>query len=40
MIENFFARIKEFLVVVAHYNKTDESFAAAIHLVVGVVAAT
>ena len=39
-IENFFARIKEFRAVVTRYDKTDESFAAAIHLVAGVVAAT
>ena len=39
-IENFFARIKEFRAVANRYDKTDESFAAAIHLVAGVVAAT
>ncbi len=39
-IENFFARIKEFRAVATRYDKTDESFAAAIHLVAGVIAAT
>ena len=39
-IENFFARIKEFRAIATRYDKTDESFAAAIHLVSGVVAAT
>ena len=39
-IENFLARIKKFRAVATRYDKTDESFAAAIHLVVGVVSAT
>ena len=39
-IENFFARIKEFRAVATRYDKTGESFAAAIHLVAGVIAAT
>ena len=39
-IENFFARIKEFRAVATRYDKTDESFAAGIYLVAGVVAAT
>ena len=39
-IENFFARIKEFPAVATRCDRTDESFAAAIHLVAGVVAAT
>ena len=39
-IENFFARIREFRAVATRYDKTDTSFAAAIHLVSGVVAAT
>ncbi len=39
-IGNFFARIKEFRAIATRYDKTDESFAAAIHLVSGVVAAT
>ena len=39
-IENFFARIKEFRAVATRYDRIDESFAAAIHLVAGVVAAT
>ncbi len=39
-IENFFARIKEFRAIATRYDKTEASFAAAIHLVSGVVAAT
>ena len=39
-VENFFARIKEFRPVATRYDKTDESFAAGIHLVAGVIAAT
>ncbi len=38
-IENVFARIREFRAVATRYDKTDASFAAAIHLVSGVVAA-
>ncbi len=39
-IENVFARIREFRAVATRHDKTDTSFAAAIHLVSGVVAAT
>ncbi len=39
-IENFFAKNKEFRSIATRYDKTDKSFAAAIHLVAGVVAAT
>ena len=39
LIENFFAKIKEFRAVATRYDKTDESFAAAIHLAAGVIAA-
>ncbi len=39
-IENVFARIKEFRAIATREGKTDASFAAAIHLVSGVVAAT
>ncbi len=39
-IKNFVARIKEFRAVATRCDKTDGSFAAAIHLVAGVVAAT
>ena len=39
-VENFFAKIKEFRAVATRYDKTDESFAAAIHLAAGVIAAT
>ncbi len=37
---NVFARIKEFRSIATRYDKPGESFAAAIHLVSGVVAAT
>ena len=39
MVENFFSKIKEFRAIATRYDKTDESFAAGIHLVAGVVAA-
>ncbi|MCE2522750.1 MAG: transposase [Rhodobacteraceae bacterium] len=39
-IKNFFARIKEFRAMATRYDKTGGSFAAAISLVAGVVAAT
>ena len=39
LVENFFAKIKEFRAIATRYDKTDESFAAGIHLVAGVVAA-
>ena len=39
-IENFFSKIKEFRAIATRYDKTDASFAAAICLVSGVVAAT
>ncbi len=39
LVENFFAKIKEFRAIVTRYDKTDASFAAGIHLVAGVVAA-
>ena len=39
-VENFFAKIKEFRSVATRYDKTDESFAAAVHLAAGVIAAT
>ncbi len=39
-IENVFARIREFRAVATRCDKTEASFAAAIHLVSGVVAAT
>lgn len=39
LIENFFAKIKEFRAVATRYDKTDESFAAMIHLAAGVIAA-
>ncbi len=39
-IENFFARIREFRAIATRYDKPGESFAAAIWLVAGVIAAT
>ena len=33
LIENFFQRIKEFRRIATRYDKTDASFAAALHLV-------
>ena len=39
LVENFFAKIKEFRAIATRYDKTDESFAAGIHLVAGVAAA-
>ena len=39
-IKNFFAKTNEFRAVTTRYDKTDESFPTAIHLVAGVVAAT
>ena len=39
-IGNLFARIEEFRAVAARYDRTDESFAAAVHPVAGAVAAT
>ncbi|MDE0347123.1 MAG: transposase, partial [Boseongicola sp.] len=39
-VENLFARIKEFRAVAMRNDKCEESFAAGIHLVAGVIAAT
>ena len=39
LVENVFEKIKEFRAIATRYDKTDESFAARIHLVAGVVAA-
>ena len=38
-IQNFFPRIRAFRAAAMQCDKTDESFAAGIHLVAGVVAA-
>ena len=38
-VENFFAKIKEFRSIATRYDKTDVSYAAAIHLAAGVIAA-
>ena len=33
LVENFFRKLKEFRRIATRYDKTDTSFAAAIHLV-------
>ena len=38
LIENTFAKLKEFRAVATRYDKTDTSYAAAIHLAAAVVA--
>ncbi len=37
LIENFFCKIKEFRRIATRYDKTDASFAAAIHLAAAVL---
>ncbi len=38
LVENFFEKIKEFRRIATRYDKTDTSFAAAIHLVASFLA--
>ena len=38
LVENFFQRIKEFRRIATRYDKTDESYAASIHLVAAFLA--
>jgi transposase len=38
LIENYFQRLKEFRRIATRYDKTDTSFAAALHLVATVIA--
>ena len=38
-IDSFFSKIKEFRAVATRYDKMDQSFAAAAHLVSGMIAA-
>ena len=38
-VENFLSKIKEFRAIATRYDKTDVSYAAAIHLAAGVIAA-
>lgn len=38
LVENFFQKIKEFRRIATRYDKTDTSFAAAIHLVAAFLA--
>jgi transposase len=37
LVENFFAKIKEFRGIATRYDKTDTSFAANINLVAGII---
>ena len=39
LIENFFGKLKEFKRITMRADKTDQSFAAMIHLVVAVITA-
>jgi transposase len=39
LIENVFAKLKEFRAVATRYDKTDESFRACIHLAAAIIAA-
>jgi transposase len=38
LIENYFQRLKEFRRIATRYDKTDTSFAAALHLIATVIA--
>jgi transposase len=38
LVENFFGNLKEFRRIATRYDKTDTSFAAAIHFVASVLA--
>ena len=38
LIENFFAKLKEFRGIATRYDKTDRSYAANIHLVAAIIA--
>jgi transposase len=38
LIENFFAKLKEFRAVATRYDKTDDSFRATIHLAAAIIA--
>ena len=39
LIENFFAKLKEFRAIATRYEKTDDSFRANIHLAAAIIAA-
>jgi transposase len=39
LVENFFAKLKEFRAIASRYDKTDESFRANIHLAAAIIAA-
>ena len=38
LIENFFAKLKEFRAIATRYDKTDTSFGANIHLATAIIA--
>ena len=38
LIENFFAKLKQFRGIATRYDKTDISFAASIHLAAAIIA--
>jgi|TARA_B100000315_G_scaffold247317_1_gene275851 transposase len=39
LVENYFAKIKEFRAIATRYDKTDSSFAANLNLVAAIIAA-
>jgi transposase len=39
LIENYFAKLKEFRAIATRYDKTDDSFRANINLVAAIIAA-
>ena len=39
LVENFFAKLKEFRAIATRYEKTDDSFRANIHLAATIIAA-
>ena len=39
LVENAFAKLKEFRAIATRYDKTDVSFAAGIHLAAAIIAA-
>ena len=38
LVENFFAKLKEFRAIATRYEKTDDSFRADIHLAAAIIA--
>jgi transposase len=39
LVENYFAKIKEFRAIATRYDKTDSSYAANLNLVAAIIAA-